>query len=716
MQLPSLSLITRASVALALAGLLAVSGWAQQSQPSSVPQAPSASKTTAPANAFVVGEYSKPHSHFPNPIAPYTSRTLPPPSLANTPRIQDLLHDGKLMLSMNDAVALALENNMDIAIQRYNLSIADTDILRTKSGATFLGVNTGIVQNTPGGTTGGFATSAGTGPGGTSAGAAGAAAGLGGIVSSTLGLGAPTTSFDPIVTGTLQMDRNYTQSSSIFSPIPIANTNTGVANFAYNQGFHWGTNMSIGFSNTHTTTDSPTSTYTPFVNSGFNIRLTQHLLQGFGFASNTRFIRIAKNNREISDVVFRFQVITTVDQIENMYWDLVNAYENLKVQQDALALAQKTLSDNKKQVEIGTLAPIEVVRAQSQVATSQQSLTVAQTNLELQQLLMKNALSRTLEDPALIDAEVIPTDTTLIPAQEEIRPTQDLIVDALGGRPEVAEARMNLSNTAISNKAIRNSLLPSVDLFAYYGGSGIGGNVNPGLPTCQPGQNPFANGCFDPNLAAPPFRSSNQVSYGNALSQLVDSTSPDKGIGVAINIPLRNRQAQALQIRSELEYRQAQMRLQQIENQIRIEVRNAQFALQQNRAAVDAAKAAVALAEQSLDAEQKKYALGASTTTLVLQQQSALTQAKSNLVSALTTYEKARVELDRATSQLLQKNGIDLADAQSGVVNKMPSAPYVQPRATAPADEAPSKLPTPQTPMQQQPPAQPDSNQQPPQS
>jgi outer membrane protein TolC len=357
-----------------------------------------------------------------------------------------------------------------------------------------------------------------------------------------------------------------------------------------------------------------------------------------------------------------------------------------------------------------------VVRAQSQVATSQQALTVAQTNLELQQLLIKNALSRTLEDPALIDAEVIPTDTTLIPAQEEIRPTQDLIVDALGGRPEVAEARMNLANTAISNKAIRNSLLPSVDLFAYYGGSGIGGNVNPGLPTCQPGQNPFANGCFDPNLAAPPFRSSNQVSYGNALSQLVDSTSPDKGIGVAINIPLRNRQAQALQIRSEIEYRQAQMRLQQIENQIRIEVRNAQFALQQNRAAVDAAKAAVALAEQSLDAEQKKYALGASTTTLVLQQQSALTQARSNLVSALTTYEKARVELDRATSQLLQRNGIDLADAQSGVVNKMPTAPYVQPRATAPAEDAPSKLPTPQAPMQQQPPTQPDTTQQPPQS
>jgi len=678
-------------LSLASASLLTLTGWAQNPPAASpVPPAPSATKTAPTPQPFVVGEYSNGRSHFPNPIAPYQQREISPPNLTNTPRIQDLVKDGKLVLSMNDAIALALENNMDIAIQRYNLSIADTDILRSKAGAVTLGVNTGVVQNTPGGTTGGLSTIVGTGPGGTSAGAGGAAAGLGGIVSSTLGAGPTITSFDPIVTGTLQMDRNYTQSSSIFTPLPVTNANTSTANFLYNQGFQSGTNLSVGFNNTHTTTDNPTSTYTPFINSGFQFRLTQHLLQGFGFAPNNRFIKIAKNNREISDVVFRFQVITTVDQVENMYWDLVNAYENVKVQQDALALAQKTLSDNKKQVEIGTLAPIEVVRAQSQVATSQQTLTVAQTNLELQQLLMKNALSRTLEDPALIEAEVIPTDTTLLPAQEPVTPTQDLINNALSGRPELAEARMNLTNTAISNKAIKNNLLPTVDLFAYYGGTGIGGDVAPGLPPCGPNEPPFSF-CFNPANAAPAFRNSTRVSYANALSQLVDSTSPDKGVGVTVSIPIRNRSAQALQIRSQLEYRQAQMRLQQIENQIRIEVRNAQFALQQNRAAVDAARAAEELAEQSLDAEQKKYALGASTTTLVLQQQSALTQAKSNLVSALTTYEKARVELDRASGQLLERSNIDLADAQAGVVSKMPNVPYVQPRAEAPAGTVPEK-------------------------
>ena len=304
--------------------------------------------------------------------------------------------------------------------------------------------------------------------------------------------------------------------------------------------------------------------------------MTQHLLQGFGFAPNTRFIQIAKNDREISDVAFRLQTITTVDQIENMYWDLVYAYENVRVQQEQLEFAQKTLSDNKKQVEIGTLAPIEVVRAQSTVASNQQTLTLALTNLQLQQLLMKNALSRTLVDPRLADAEVIPTSTMEVPAQEPVTPTEDLVNAALSHRPELAEARINLTNTSISNKAIRNALLPTADLFAYYGGNGLGGNLSPTF-VCGP-NNYLNNPTFCENVAEslPP------VSYNNTLNQLINSTAPDKGAGITINIPLRNRAAQATQVRSEFEYRQAQLRIQQIENQVRIEVRNAQFGVQQN--------------------------------------------------------------------------------------------------------------------------------------
>jgi outer membrane protein TolC len=680
MPLFRLSFASRRIVRFALVGMLSVSGWAQTAQPapSALPQAPQPAPAAAPQpQQYVPVDYSKPRSQFPNVIAPYKPGYVPPPNLNNTDRMQQLMRDGKIMLSMNDAVALALENNLDLVLARYNLNIADTDILRADAGANILGVNTGIVQNTPGGGVGGLGGTVGSGTGGTSIAAGGAGTGTNGLVGSTLGIGSPITSFDPVVTGTLQMDRNFTQSTSVFSPVPIANTNTGTGNFSYLQGFHTGTNFAVGFNNTHVTTNNPTSEYTPSIASGLQFRLTQNLLQGFGFVANTRFIRIAKNNREISDVAFRLQVITTVDQIENLYWDLVYAYENVRVQQEALTFAERTLADNKKQVQFGTLPPIQVVSAQSTVSTDQQALILAQTNLELQELLMKNALSRNLDDPTLAGADVIPTSTMQLPEQEPVVPTQDLVSDGLGHRAELAESRVDLTTRELNIKAVRNAMLPTLDLYAYYGGSGIGGNVNPLVPLCTPGGSSL---CFSPATAAPPFRSGGPVSYAATLSQLVNGTSPDKGVGVTLTIPIRNRQAQADQVRAELEYRQAQVRLQQLGNQVRIEVRNAQFALQQNRASVQAAQAATDFARQTLDAEQQKLAVGVSNPTAVLQDQSGLTTAESNLVSAKAAYEKARVELDRATGLLLDHSGIVMADAERGEVTHMPNVPYVAPR------------------------------------
>jgi len=681
MLLPRWSSILRIGALCIPAFIWAISVQAQQaaaSSSSSNPQAAQPMSAPQPQNS-VVQDYSKPQSHFPNPIAPYKAQHVAPPNLSNTPRINQLMQDGKIMLSIDDAVALALENNLDIAISRYNLNIADIDVLRAKSGASILGVPSGVVQNTPGGGVGGLGGTVGSGAGGTSAAAGGIGTGTAGLVTSTLGIGSNITSFDPIVSGTLQMDRQYQLSSSAFNGVPVINQNTGTANFSYQQGFQTGTNLLVGFNNTHLTTNIPFTTLSPEVGSNFKFQLTQHLLQGFGFLPNSRFIRIARNNREISDVAFRLQTITTVDQIENMYWDLVFAYENVRVQKESLAFAQKTLSDTQKQVQIGSLAPIEVVRAQSTVASDQQQLITAQNNLQLQQLLMKNALSRTLHDPTLADAEVIPTSTMQVPPQEPVTPTEDLVNDALSHRPELAESRIDLNNREISNKAIRNSLLPSLDLFAYYGGSGLGGNLNPNIPFCTPTNN---NGgfCIVPGEIPTQFASGKPVSYSTALNDLVNSAAPDKGLGMTLNIPLRNRDAQSNQVRGELEYRQAQMRLQQIENQIRIEVRNALFQVAQNRAAVEAAQAAVELGHQSLEAEQKKLSLGASTSTLVLQNQSALATAESSLVSAMANYAKSRLELDRATGVLLDRAGIIMADAERGQVTHMPSIPYAQPR------------------------------------
>ena len=679
--------------------LYSPAAWAQ------TPEAPQA-QPAAP-HEFQQLDYSQPRSHFPNPIRPYEPRYVPAPNLSNTPRVDQLMHNGKLMLSIDDAVALALENNLDLVIARYTLNIADTDILRAKAGAPFLGVNTGIVQNTPGGGVGGLGNLIGTGsgPGGTTEAQGGAAAGLGGIVGSTLGLGPVVASFDPILTGTMQLDHARFECSSIFCGTA---QNTGTANFAYSQGFITGTNMLVGFNNSRITSNNPFTTISPDIASNFKFQLTQHLLQGLGFAPNTRYLRIAKNDREISDVAFRMQVTTTVDQIENIYWDLVYAYEYARVQRENLAFAEKTLSDTKKQVDIGTLAPIEVVRAQNTVATDQQNVTLSQTNLELEQLLMKNALSRTLQDPVLAGAEVVPTSTMNLPAQEPVVPTEDLVNDALAHRPEVSIARINLTNTEISKKAIRSALLPSLDLFAYYGGSGLGGAQNPSsLCANQPLVEQEAGFCtgFNQATGTTTIPAIAPVGYGSTLNQLVNSSAPDKGAGLTLNIPLRNRAAQALQLRSELEYRQAQVRTQQIENLVRIEVRNAQFAVQQDRAAVQAAEAAVTLGRQSLDAEQKKYALGASTTTLVLQQQSQLATAESTFVSATATYEKSRVELDRATGLLLDHLGIDIAEAQRGQVTRMPTVPYVAPRTETPTTAAPAQT-EPTAPAQPEQPAQ----------
>jgi len=600
-------------------------------------------------------DYSKPQSHFPNPFAPYLQRIVPAPNLTNTGRIDQIMKDGKLMLSMNDAIALALENNLDIAIARYNLDIADTDLLLAKSGGATRGVNTGIVQNTPGGGVGAIGSStSGSGAGGTSTGTGGAGSGAAGIVSSTSGVGSAVSSFDPIITGTLQVEHATSISPNTFftSGHGTFEQNSSTANFLYTQGFQTGTNMSLSFNNSRTT-GNPQSNFNPDLRPSFRFTLSQHLLQGFGFLPNRRFIITAKNNRQISDVAFRLQVITTVNQIQNIYWDLVNAYEDVKVKERSVALANKTLSDNKKQVEIGTLAPIEVVRAQSAAAAGQQDLIVSQTNLELEQLLMKNAISRSLTDAHLADAEIVPTDTMEVPEKESIVPTQDLVAVALKNRTELSESRIDLVNRDITNKAAKNALRPSLDLYGFYGASPLGGQPIPGCTGCPP---------------VP-------TGYGGTLENLVNSTAPDKGAGVQLTIPLRNRAAQANQIRSQLEYRQAEMRLNQLENQVRIEVRNAVFSVTQNRARVDAAKAGVELAKQSLDAEQKKYALGASTNTLVLGTQRDLTQSASNLVTAMATYEKARVELDRVTGNTLTNLGIDIADAQRGQVTKMPSVP-----------------------------------------
>jgi outer membrane protein len=668
---PRLSSSYRLSLRCAIAAMLFATALpllcAQQTASSAPPAAPQ----PAPPQAVHLKDYSVPRSAFPNLFQPYIPQELAPTNFANSPRIDSLLRNGKIYLSIDDAVSLTLENNLDLEIARYNLNVAEADLLRARAGGSILGVSTGIVQNTPGGGVGGLGGTVGSGTGGTTVAAGGAGTGTNGLVSSTLGIGSSITSFDPLLTSNVQLDKNETASTSVFSPAPggIVAQNTYTWDFAYTQGFQSGTVLTAGFNNTHLSTNSTVSLLTPQLGSNFQFKITQSLLQGFGSLPNTRFIRIAKNNREISDVAFRLQVITTVDQVENIYWDLVYAYENVRVQQESLTYAQKALDDAKHQAQVGTAPPIQVVSAQSTVATDQQNLIVAQNNLQLQQLLMKNAISRSIEDPVLAEADVIPTSTMQVPQEEPAVPIQDMINDALLHRAELVESRIDLNSRDINNKAVRNAMLPTLDAFAYYGGSGIGGDLN-GECTFQ------GNKCTSP----PVFRGANSVGYGGALNQLVNSTAPDKGIGLSLNIPIRNRVAQSNQVRAQLEYRQAQVRQHQLENQVRVEVRNAQFDVRQNRAAVEAAQSAVDLARQTLDADQQKLKVGLTTQVIILQDAATLTTGESNLVSAKAAYEKSRIELDRATGLLLDHAGINVDDATRGQVTHLPNVPYVTPR------------------------------------
>jgi len=652
-----------------------------------MPQAPEP-QHNAQAHPYSMNDYTRGLSSFPKIWQPYTVRNVSPADLTNSAMIDSVIRDGKIYLSLNAAIALALENNLDLAIQRYNLDTADTDILRTSSGNPALGVNAGIVQGTPGGAAGstaagGTGTSAtgatGGGAGGSAVAVGGAGAGAAGIVSSTTGEGPTIDSFDPIVSGSSVLGERATtpQSNVIFTGTETLIQNTTNANFSYTQGFATGTLMTLAFDNARSTSNAILNTLSPALTSSFRFQLRQHLLQGFGLNPNMRWIRIARNNRAIMDAAFQLQVMTTVSQIENIYWDLVNAYENVRVQQRALDLAQKTLSDTQKQVDIGTLAPITVVQSKSSVATAEQNLIVSQTNLQLQQLLMKNAITRNMADPILAVAPVIPTDTLQINEPFEVRPVEALINEALQNRPEIIQSRLNLTNKKVGVQAIKSLLRPTVDLYAFYGASGLSGQQNPLCPL----------NAIDCTSTIPPG------GWGTAFQNLFNSSGPDKGVGVNINVVIRNRQVQADQVRSELEYRQSEVATQQQENTITLQVRQAQFALQQNYAALQAAVAARDYASQNLDAEQKKYSLGASTSTLVLQASSALTQAQSNVLAAATNYEKSMVQLDLSTADTLSRLGINIADAESAKVKAMPKVPGivpVNPQNPGPVEPKPS--------------------------
>ena len=587
-----------------------------------------------------------------HPLHAYAPDTVPEPVLTNSHRLDQLIRDGKLYISLKDAIDLALQDNLDLAIARYNLPIANTDIVRTEAGGFFRGVNTGIVQGTPGGGVGGLGTGApGGGAGGTTSGAGGAGAGASGLVQSTLGTGTAVPSYDPSLNANVS-DEHQTLplSNRTLYGVPTLQTNTGQFNIDYAQAFPTGTSISVGFNNSRQTTNSIFTNLSPALNSQYRLEIKQQLLAGFGFGPNLRYLRIARNNKKISDIAFKDQVTATITQIENIYWDLVSAYEQTQVNEQSDAFARQTLESTKKQLQLQAVPEMDVMRAEADVSKRDQELTVARTSLQLQEALMKNAITKSLDDPTLEAMPVVPTDRMGSVQTSTAVPIQDLISTALKDRPELAESDVDLVSRRISRSAARNALLPSLSLVGFYGGSGIAGLLNPGFS----GTN----------------SSSVPTDFGGALLNAFNGTAADYYVGLNLNIPIRNRVAKADQYRSELEYRQAELRLEQLRKQVRIEVRNAQFALDQTRARVEAARKARDLAQRTFDIMKKEQELGAGSSYQTLSAQRDLALAELDLVSAMTIYEKAKVELDRATGTTLEHNGILIQDAISGVVSQ----------------------------------------------
>jgi outer membrane protein TolC len=660
-----------AAVMLTLAACVP-SGFAQQPT-AAVPDKSASDLPSAPAPVLTEPfslrtsqrDFSQPAARFRgNPINPYRATTVPKASFVNSVRLADLVKNGKIYLSLSDAIALAIENNYDIAIARYNLDIADTDLLRAHAGSLLRGVSTGVVANTLGGTTSTLAS--GGGPGGTNGGSNGEASGSSGLVLTTSGAGPTPTSLDPTLTAAVQFDRLHSPSTSFFSG---GTSSTNTYNFTVDQGFVTGTDFKVAFDNTYATTSNAVTLYSPQLSSSYKATLTQHLLYGAGIWVNKRFVYQALNDRRITDSSFRQQILYTVNQVESIYWGLVSAYEDVQAKQHALEQSSKLADDNRKQLEIGTLAPLDVVNSDSAVATDKQALISSQSTLNYQQQIIKQAIARNLNDPALVAAAVIPTDrVSLEELPEESQPVEDLVKVAFQQRPELEQAVLQLKNNEITLRGARNALLPTFDIFGYLGGSGIAGSVNPNCAKSGYYTTTYCN-------------SITPSGYGTAFDNAFNNTAPDKGVGFNIQIPLRNRTAQADQARSLIEYRQSELRLEQLYTQIRMQVVNAQFALTNDRAQVKASMAAHDYAQQSLDAEVKKLRLGASTTANVLQQQRNMATAENTLIAAQGAYAKDRAGLYQTLASTLQHYGINLNDAATGDVKAAPVVPGLKPAA-----------------------------------
>jgi outer membrane protein len=582
--------------------------------------------------------------------------------IENSARLHDLMRAGNLYLSLEDALALAIENNLDIELQRYLLPVANAELLRAQGGGTLRGLNF-TLSEVPVGTGGPLSSLP------TNAAAAGRATAGSSVTTNALGLnalGEPQTNesiqgtilqsngsavpiYDPAITGQLNFTHQTTPEIATSSTgLSSLVTNTTMFNAGLQQGFASGAQVNLNFNNAHTGINALTSGFNPYNSSALGITATQPLLRGFGANLNRRFIRIAANEQKITSLLFQQQLILTVYGVIRLYTDLVALTEDEKVKEETVTLAEKLLSDVKAQVEEGTLAQVEMTRANAQVFSTRQDLINARGLREEQEAIFKNVITRRGNDDAEIaSARIIPTDILSIPATDDIRPMQDLTAEALAHRPDLDQARLQIDISRIGLEGARNLTKPQLDLVGIMQNSGLAGQTN----------------SFN-TLGAPALAGG----YGSALEQILARNYPTYGVGVQMTLPIRNRIAESDLARDEIQIRQAEIRLRQLQNQARLEVEDALIAMRRARSSSEAASEARRLQEESLSAEQAKFEVGNSTSFFVIQYESLLAQARSTEVAARSSYVKAKAALQRAMGTILDENRISFDAAVRGTL------------------------------------------------
>jgi outer membrane protein TolC len=574
----------------------------------------------------------------------FEKRVVPPIKTANTPRLESLVRGGNLYLSVQDVIALVLENNLDIAVQRYSPLLARESLRRAEAGGFLRSVDTPVVAgptsvSTAGVNIGGNGLAGGSGIGGG-----------GGIVSQ---IGPVPPNLDPNIFMSFQAG-HLTSPQTITSLVQTTSLTQNYHSFfaQYSQQWITGTSAAFSFSNSSSYLNSSAPLLNPAIAGSFDITVNQPLLQGFNRAVNNRNIRVAQNNMKVSGLQVKQQVATTVAAALNLYWDLVSFNEAVRIKEKALETAQSLFEGNKKQVEIGALPAIEVTRAAAEVSSSKEDLLIAQTNVAQQEIVLKNTLSRNgIENPWLDEIHIVPLDHIEVPKTDEIRPVQDLISEAIENRTEVTTKKINVDSQKILLKGDRNGLLPSLSAFAEVTNHGLSGPINPLL----------ANGVADPFFVG-----------GNStvLSQLFHRNFPDYSAGFSVNIPFRNRQAQSDYVTDQLQLRQSELQLQRVLNQVRVDVKTALIGIQQARARYQTSVDARVLAEKSLEAEQKRFVSGVSSVALVIQAQKDLSANQDSEVQAMANYTHARIAFDLALGNTLETNHIIMEEAMSGLVQR----------------------------------------------